>query len=75
MIGTSQAPNGLRSTRTAELAEDAPWEDVVRERLGFDPTVCARCNKGPLVRTPIPASPTLVWRDLQRVMAGWRGPP
>lgn len=61
--------------RTAELADDAAWEDVVRERLGFDPTVCRRCDKGPLVRTPIAPSPTLVRRNLERVMARRRGPP
>lgn len=60
---------------SAALDDDAPWEDVVRERLGFDPTVCRRCDTGPLLRTPIAPSPSLVRKDLERVMAAKRGPP
>ena len=61
--------------QSADLAEDAAWQDVVRERLGFDPDVCRACKARALVRVPIAPSPLLVRRDLERVMRRRRAPP
>ena len=61
--------------QSADLDEDAAWEDVVRERLGFNPDVCRACKGRALLRVPLAPSPLLVRRDLEWVMRRRRTPP